>query len=142
MPLPTAETFSFVEGKLFVWASASGVGATGSGIAFARDSTIRFTYGWIEHRSIDDVYIRLVTARRADLSVMSLLCDQQLYRYAQASAPVNARFEGLVTGGLSQSAIWQLYSGVIEQASFSQADGQLFQGNYTMHANEWSAFGQ
>lgn len=142
MPVPTAETFSFAEGKLFLWASASGAGATGSGIAFCQDSTIRFNYGWIEYRSIDAVYLRFITGQRVDMSIANLLSDTQMWRLVQASAAINARFEGTVTGGLSRSAIWQLYSGVVEQAQISQAEGTLFRGNYTMHANEWSAFGQ
>lgn len=136
----TGEVFAFPEGKLYLWPSASG-NASGSGVGFARDSTIRFTYGWKEYKSIDDVYVRLVTAKRAELSINSLLCDQAIFRLAQASAAVNAKFEGSI-GGLTQSAMWVLYSGAIDQAGFSQSEGQLFQGNYTMHANIWSAFGQ
>ncbi len=141
MPGPgTGEVYSFAEGKLYLYASASGT-TSGSGVGFAEGASLRFAYGWREARDIDRRYRRQIVERRAELSIQNLLGDLTLFRLANGTAAVNAKFEGLITGGFVRSAQWVLYSGVVDEASFTQQRGQIFGGHYAMHANVWSAFG-
>ena len=141
MPVPTAETYSFAEGKLYLYASASGT-ASGSGIGFAEGARLRISYGWRNHQTLDGQYHDRITGQRADLQVDHLFYDLTLFRLANASAAVNTKFEGLVTGGLGQSALWTLYSGVIDNLEVAQVKGDVFKGGLAYHANSWSALGQ
>jgi len=140
MGIATGETYSFSEGKLYLYASASGT-VSGSGISFARDASLALTYGWTDIQGLYGDVVHVITGRRADLRIGTLYADKTLATLAAATAAVNAKFEGLVTGGLTQSAQWILYSGVIDSVSLSQSDGEMFKGDYAMHANVWSAFG-
>jgi hypothetical protein len=139
----TGETFSFAEGRLYLYASASG-NTSGSGIGFAENASLKFAYGWVERVGANNRLVRVLTGQRADLAIGTLLADLALFRLANATAAVNAKFEGLVSAGaaLQKSAVWVLYSGVVDEAGITQGQGQLFRGNYSMHAHEWSAFGQ
>lgn len=140
--IATGEVYSFAEGKLHLFASASGT-TTGSGIGFARESTLTFTYGWRDVEGADRRYRRVMTGRRVEMSVRALYADRVLFNLANASAAVNARFEGLVTGaGLGKSAHFAMYSGVIDSVSVNQSDGAMNQITLNYHANDWSAFGQ
>ena len=142
MPGPgTGETYSFPEGKLYLYASASGT-TSGSGVGFAQDATLRFSYGWKDRQDLDNGYRHVLTGRRADLTINALYMDRTIFNIANASAVVNARFEGLVTALGTKSAQFLLYSGVIDQLEIEQSQGALFKVGYTMHANLWSAFGQ
>lgn len=136
----TGETLSFAEGRLTVWASASGT-TSGSGIGFVEDATLRLAYGWEEHRAADGTWLRFETGRRADLSVTNLYAYRTLFALADASAAVNARFEGRV-GALTQSAQWDLYSGAISEMEVRQANGNVWRGSLAAHFYSWSAFGQ
>src|SRR3972149_4105479 len=120
--IATGEVFSFAEGKLYLYASASGT-ASGSGIGFAQ------------------VDRRVLTGRRVELAIETLLADLTLFRLANASAAVNAKFEGLISSGVTQSAQFILYSGAVSEANFGQAAGDVMRGRYAMAANAWSAFG-
>jgi len=140
MGIATGEVFAFPEGRLYLYASASGT-ASGSGIGFAEGAQLQATIGWRETFAHGGRPRRVETGRRVDLTINSLFGDLTLVRLAQASAAVNARFEGLVTGGRIQSAHLALYSGVIDSFTLTQQDGELFRANYAMHAHTWSAFG-
>ena len=141
MGIATGETYSFAEGKLYLYASASG-STSGSGIGWAENATIRFNYGYVNHRLLNGTYYDLLTGRRADMTIGSLYGDMTLFNLANSTAAVNAKFEGLVTGGLSQSAIWILYSGVVDVFTVNQEQDQVFKAAIGMHANTWSGFGQ
>lgn len=143
MPGPaTGETFSFAEGKLSLYAVASG-NTSGSGIGFARNASLKFAFGWKDFDLEELKVERILTGQRADLAVGHLLADLTLFRLAQATAPVNAQFEGVINAGpLAQSAVWVLYSGVVDEAAITQAEGQAFAGNFAAHFASWSAFGQ
>lgn len=138
--IATGETYGFSEGKLYLYASASGT-TSGSGISFAKDASLQFTYGWVDFQDLNGKYNRIITGKRADLRIATLYADKTLATLANSTAAVNAKFEGLVTGGLTQSAQWILYSGVIDAVSLSQSESDVFKGDYAMHANVWSAFG-
>jgi len=141
--IATGETYSFTEGRLYLYASASGA-TSGSGIGFVENAQLAFTYGWQERGALDGGYQQWLTGKRATLKIDSLYCDQTLYALAQTTGAVNAVFEGRQSGGaaLQRSAQFALYSGAINAVSLSQAKGDLFKGSYSMHAREWSAFGQ
>jgi hypothetical protein len=136
----SGETLSFAEGRITLWASASG-STSGSGVGFCEDATLRLTYGWLERRGADGAWSRYETGRRADLDISHLYAWRTLYALADASAAVNARFQGRA-GGLTQSGQWDLYSGVITRAELRQADGAVWRGQLAAHFYEWSAFGQ
>lgn len=140
--IATGETFSFAEGKLYLYASASGT-TSGSGIGFARAATLRFVYGWVDFPTLNGGWQRLITGKRADLNIGQLYGDRTLFTLADSTAAVNAKFEGLVTGNAqtTKSAQYILYSGVVDDVEINQNNGDLFQASYAMHANEWSAFG-
>ena len=138
--IATGEVFSFAEGKLYLYASASG-NTSGSGLGFAQNANLRLIYGWHEFRGFGQVYRRVLTGRRAELSIETLLADLTLFRLANASAAVNAKFEGLISSGVTQSAQYILYSGAVSEANFGQAAGDIMRGRYAMAANAWSAFG-
>lgn len=141
MGIATGETYSFAEGRLYLYASASGA-ASGSGIAFAEGATLREAYGWREMAGANRRRLRVLTGRRVDLTVDTLYSDRTLAALAQGTAAVHAKFEGLVTGaGVGKSAVWWLYSGVIDEVQLRQADNQVWRGSYGMHAHDWSAFG-
>ena len=140
MGIATGETYTFSEGKLYLYASASG-STSGSGISFAKDATIKFSYQWKDTQNLNGVYDHLLVGRGADLRIGTLYADKTLAVLAASTAAVNAKFEGLVTGGITQSAQYILYSGVIDSVTLSQTEGDIFKGEYAMHANVWSAFG-
>ncbi len=139
--ISTGETFAFAEGNLWLYASASGT-VSGSGVAWAQDATVRFIYGWKNDRLLSGQYFDLLTGQAVTMQVSHLLGDMYFFRLAQLTGAVNAKFEGLVTGGLSQSAQWILYSGVIDAVEYTQSTDQVFKGSVNMHANTWSGFGQ
>ena len=138
--IATGESFSFAEGRLYLYASASGT-TSGSGIGFAENATLSISYGWHETQGLD-IWQRVMTGQLAKLVIGTLYGDRTLFNLANASAAVHAKFEGQITGGLSRSAQWLLYSGVVDNFTVSQQNGALFRATYDMHATEWSAFGQ
>lgn len=142
--IATGEVFSWPEGKLYLYASASGT-TSGSGIGYAEGATVRFTYGWKDRQDPDNGYRHFLTGRRVDLMIDMLYGDKVFFALANASAAVNGKFEALLTGvaGVpSKSAQYVLYSGVIDQLEIKQTKGNLFAASYQMHANLWSGFGQ
>lgn len=141
--IATGEVYSFAEGKLYLYASASG-NTSGSGVGFVGDATLKFAFGWVDAPGANAQYVRVLTGQRADLAIGALVADLNLFRLAQATAAVNARFEGLISAGaaLQKSAMWVLYSGVVDEAQINQNQGALFGGTFAAHFNQWSAFGQ
>lgn len=140
--IATGEVFSFAEGKLYLYASASG-NTSGSGVGFAENARLSFAYGNWEVRHADGSHTDLETGRRATLNIAALHADRTLFALADAGVAVNAKFEGLVSAGpVQKSAVWVLYSGTVDSVDINQADGQSFRGGYAMHARAWSAFGQ
>lgn len=140
MGIATGETFAFPEGKLYLYASASGT-TSGSGVGFAQNAEMGFSFGWVNYRNFDGNYHNLLTGKYATLSIETLLADQVLFTLANASAAVNAKFEGLTTGVAAKSANWVLYSGVIDNVRVNQSIGDLHKFSISLHANVWSAFG-
>ena len=139
--IATGETYAFPDGKLYLYASASGT-ASGSGVGYVENARLTFTYGWGEWGTLNAVKLRVLTGRRAELSIDTVYADLTFFRLVQASAAVNAKFEGLTTGVGTRSAQFILYSGVIDSFSVVQARRDLFKASYGMHAEQWSAFGQ
>lgn len=140
--IATGESFSFAEGKLYLYASASGT-TSGSGIGFARNAQMRFSYGWQRWRNQDGTYSQALTGKECDLSIENLYSDRTLFNLANATAACNAKFEGLVTGaGLGKSAQFVMYSGVVTDFQIDQADGQLFRSRFSFLANAWTGLGQ
>ena len=138
----TGEVYHFGEGRLILWASASGT-TSGSGVGYVSNSTLSFVLAWKNIPRCDLNYRDILTGRRIDLSIEHLYYDRTLNTLFNSTAAINAKFEALQTGaGLGKSAIWQLYSGVIDNNSISQADGRMFGSQFAIHANIWSAFGQ
>ena len=140
MGIATGEVFSFAEGKLILYASASGT-TTGSGIGFVEGVTLSFAYGWDETLTCDGRYENVITGRLATLAANVLHGDNYLFRLANLTGAVNARFEAVVTGGRSQSAQFLLYSGMIDNAALSESDGALNKGTFSLYARSWSAIG-
>lgn len=138
--MPSGEVYSFIEGKLYLFPSASGT-VSGSALAFVEDATLRLSYGHLELAHADHSYSRPETGRRADLTINQMLAFRTVQALADASAAVNAKFEGSV-GGLSQSAQIVLYSGSIDSIQWTQRQGDVFHGGLTFHCTEWSGFGQ
>ncbi|HEY4724210.1 MAG TPA: hypothetical protein VII92_20310 [Anaerolineae bacterium] len=138
--IATGEVFAFPEGKLYLYASASGT-TSGSGVGFAENAALQFAYDWIDAAGADGRHDHVLMAKEARLTIGALVGDLTLWRLANATAAVNAKFEGLITGGYIQSAQFVLYSGAVDAAGINQAEGDLFRGRYEMHAYEWSAFG-
>lgn len=137
----TGETYSFAEGNFWIWPLASGT-TSGSGVAYCQDVSIRLVYGWHNDRLLSGQYFDLLTGQAATIQVNNLLADMYFYRLAAQTGAVNAKFEGIVTGGLSQSAQLILYSGVVDAINASQSTDQVFKGGLNAHANIWSGFGQ
>jgi hypothetical protein len=140
VPIATGETFAWPEGQLVVYASASGA-TTGSGVGFAENARLSFTYGWYEYRGAGGTYRREITGQVANLSIGALWGDTQLFQLLNASAALNAVFRASA-GALTQSAHIVLYSGVGDSVSFDGAEGQVFKAAYNFHCNTWSGFGQ
>lgn len=142
MPGPaTGEVFAFPEGRVYLYASASGA-TSGSGIGWVENARLSLTYGWYNYRTLDTNYHDLLTGQRAEMTVQNMLGDLVLYNLLNGTAAVNAKFEGLMTATAAVSAQWVLYSGVIDSFQVEQVQGDVFKGSYSMHANIWSAFGQ
>lgn len=139
--IATGESYSFPEGKLYLYASASGT-ASGSGVGYVENARLTFAYGWGEWGTLNAVKQRAITGRRAELSIDAVYADLVFFNLAQASAAVNAKFEGLTTGIGVRSAQWNLYSGVVDAFTVTQAARDVFHASYAMHAEAWSAFGQ
>lgn len=138
--MATGEVYSFVEGRLTLWASASG-NASGSGVAFVEDATLTLLYGKLELYHADNTRSRPETGRRANLQVNHMLAFRSLQALADASAAVNAKFEAAV-GAVAQSAQIVLYSGSIDSIVWTQRQGDVLHGSLSYHATEWSGFGQ
>ncbi len=141
--IATGEVFSWPEGKLYLYASASGT-TSGSGIGFARQSTLTLTYGWLDLEAADRRMYRAITGRRAEMTIGALYSDRSILALVNASAPVHAKFEGVVTGGaaLGKSGQIVLYSGVVDSYAITQSDGAMFSQSLSLHSRDWSAFGQ
>lgn len=141
MPPGTGEAFSFPEGKLYLYASASG-STSGSGVGFTQDASLAFQFGWWEGGAPGGKKVHIATGQRVDLTINNLLSDQVLYNLAVSKSAVNANFEALHTALGAKSAQWVLYSGVIDKFEVTQQDGDVFRSNLSMHADSFSAFGQ
>ena len=139
--IATGEVFAWPEGKLYLYASASGT-TSGSGIGFAEDATLSIAYGWRENTQPDGTVTNHITGKRVELAIGKLHASTTLFNIANATGAVNAKFETLVTGGLSQSAQFLLYSGWIDSFTVAGQAGGLFHATLTMHANIFSGFGQ
>lgn len=139
--IATGEVFSFAEGRLYLYATVSG-NTSGSGIGFAENASLKFAHGWKDFDLEELKVERILTGMRADLAIGKLVSDLVLFRLAQATAAVNAKFEGLIAAGpVQQSAVWVLYSGVVDEAAINQNQGALFGGTFQAHFATWSAFG-
>jgi len=140
--IATGESYSFAEGRLYLYASASGT-TSGSGIGFARNAQMRVTYGWRRWRNADGTYARAITGQQVDLSIESLYSDRTLFNLTNGTAAVNAKFEGLVTGaGLGKSAQFTMISGDISECQLDQSDGEMFRYRFAYMANNWTVAGQ
>lgn len=139
--IATGEVFSFAEGKLFLYPVESG-NATGSGVGFAENASLTFRHGWKDF-DLEELRVeRILTGMRAELAIGKLVSDLGLFRLAQGTGAVNARFEGVIAAGpVQQSAVWTLYSGVVDEAAINQNQGSLFGGTFAAHFSTWSAFG-
>ena len=139
----SAEVFSFPEGHLTVWASASGT-TSGSGVGFVRNARVTLAVGWRDLLNADRSVTYEETGRLATLAAESLYADRGLYALFNAGAAVNAKFQGVVTGGaaLGKSAVYQFYSGVMDALTLQDQDGDLWRMALAMHARTWSGFGQ
>src|SRR3972149_3005276 len=111
--IATGETFSFAEGKLYLYASASGT-TSGSGVGFLQGTTITCVYGWDENITCDGRYENVITGRMITLQANALHGDQYLFRLANLSRAVNARSERPASGGRTKGSWFSLYSGVID----------------------------
>jgi hypothetical protein len=140
MGIATGEVFAFPEGKLYLYASASGT-ASGSGVAWVENAEIGFVYGWLDEERMGGVHREYRTGQRVDLTIGTMVGDLSLWRLADAGSALNAKFEGLVTGGRIQSAQWIIYSGMADSVRIAQQDGDLFRGQFAMHGWEYSGFG-
>ncbi len=140
MPIGTGEVFAWPEGQLVVYASASGA-TTGSGLGFAENTRLTFTFGWLEYRGAGGTYRREITGQAAQLSLGQLWCDTQLLQLVNASAALNAEFRASADK-LTQSARVALYSGVADSFEVNGSEGNVFRTVLAMRANMWSAFGQ
>lgn len=139
--IPTGEVFSFAEGRVWLYASASGT-TSGSGIGFARDTTVRFSYGYRNERGLQFRYLDIRTGQRAEMTVGALYADRTLVALIHASAPVNVRFQAITTGVGVKSGEFALYSGAVDSFQLQETEGGLWRASYGMHANSFSAFGQ
>jgi hypothetical protein len=141
-----AEVFSFPEGRLYLWQAYTGVTASanatsGTAIAFAQDSTLAFAYGWSDFPNADGSYVRGYTEQHVSLSISHLFGDMATFKLANSRSALNARFEAY-NSGMSASAQWTLYSGVVDTFNVVQSDNASFKASMTFHANIWSAVGQ
>ena len=141
-----AEVYSFPEGRLYLWQAYTGVTASanatsGSSIAFAQDSTLAFAYGWADFPNADGSYVRGYTAQHVSLSIAHLFGDMATFNLANSRSALNARFESY-NSGVSASAQFTLYSGVVDTFNVVQSDNASFKASLTFHANTWSALGQ
>lgn len=140
--IATGEVYAFPEGKLYLYASASGT-TSGSGVGFVTESTLTFAYGWDETYCPDGTWARVLTGQRVDMSIGHMLSDRNTFIIANSTGAINAKFEGLITAAaIGKSAYWTLYSGVVDSISVSQSDGNLMSCSLALHAHEWSAVGQ
>jgi hypothetical protein len=140
--IATGEVYAFPEGKLYLYASASGT-TSGSGIGFAQDSTLSFAYGWDDTYNPDGTWSRVLTGQRVEMSIGQLLADRQMFIIASTTGAIHAKFEGLITAAaIGKSAYWTLYSGVVDSISVTQSDNALMTCALSLHAYEWSAVGQ
>ena len=136
----TGEVYSFPEGNLYLYASASGT-TSGSGVAFVTQATLNTVFGWDNTPDILGRYDDILTGQVATLTVNHLYADRATFNLFNISGAVNARFEGQMTAGAARSALFVLYSGVVDQYSVQQMDGRVWQASLTMHANMWRGFG-
>ena len=140
--IATGEVFAFPEGRLYLYASGSG-NTSGSGIGFAVGAQMQYVYGWKERFDAGAIQPkRAITGQRCDLTIDNLLGDLVLFNLANATSMVQAKFEGLITGGRVRSAEWILNSGAVDSVGMSQDEGNTFRGSYAAHFYSWSAFGE
>lgn len=140
MGIGTGEVFAWPEGSLLVYASASGA-TTGSGLGYAENARLVFTYGWLDYRAAGGQYRREITGQVANLTIGQLWGDTQLFQLLNASAALNIEFK-VSAPRLQQSARHVLYSGVCDSFSLDGSEANLFRAVATMRSNVWSAFGQ
>src|SRR3972149_1078201 len=88
--IATGETFSFAEGKLYLYASASGT-TSGSGVGFLQGTTITCVYGWDETITCDGRYENVITGRMITLQANALRLDLGIRRCHQSRIVLHVR---------------------------------------------------
>src|SRR3989304_10639455 len=96
--IATGEVFAFPEGKLYLYASASGT-TSGSGIGFAENAALQFAYDWVDAAGADGRHDHVLMAKEARLTIGALVGDLTLWRLGDAKGGGKAQFRGLITGG-------------------------------------------
>lgn len=140
--IATGETYSFPEGRVIIFASASG-STSGSGVGLVRNAQFALSFGWREWQDANGEWHRKPTGARADINIDHLYADRTLFNLANGTAAVNLRFEGLTTAnGFGRSGVFVFYSGVVDAQSLAQPDGDVFRASLAAHFNTWSGFGQ
>lgn len=132
------EAYGFPEGQVALWTGAAEP-STSAVIAFAQNTQVTLTRGWMEHLSIDGVYDEHLTGLRVDVSIGAFYTyDATIARMIASATAVHMKFNHSSVNG---SAGYFLYSGRVDSLGYNGTEASPYVYNILYHAHSWSGYG-
>lgn len=131
------EAFTWNEGQIALW-TGDAAPSTSAVLAFAQNMQGLFSYGWLEHESIDGVYARHLTGQSLDLTIGAIYTyDATIVRMVQSATAVHVKLQHNNVNG---SAGFICYSGHIGGLTLAGDPQNPNVYTLTYRANLWSSY--
>lgn len=129
------EVYSWREGQVYIY---TGNGATSAVVAFAQETRIGTTRGWVNQAHLDRTYSDHLTGQRADVSIGALYTfDNTIQKIDTSATAIHMKFWHSSVNG---TAGMFLYSGRIDNMEFIGTEASPYLWRLQAHFNLWSAY--
>jgi len=116
----------------------TGAGAASAVVAYAQQTQVSITWGWLNHGTLGTAYYDHLTGKRADVSIGAVYTfDKTIKRMAESATAIHLK---LMHSGLNGSAGYFLYSGRIDSLEYAGTEESPYTYSLRAHFNQWSAF--
>ena len=129
------EAYAWPEGSVSIY---TGAGATSAVVAYAQNSNLALTRGWMNQVTLGGAYSDHLTGQRADVSLGAVYTfDKTLQKLHESATAVHMK---LMHSSINGSAGFILYSGRIDSFQYAGTEENPYTYTLAAHFNAWSAF--
>lgn len=134
-----AEVFAWPEASIYLYPT----GGPSAVLAFGENVTLNASYDFLKFKnqqtgSLADRTKFVYAGKGVQMSVGMLHANQSAFAIANSATAFNAKIVLQVTGGLTQTAEYAIWSAVFTNFSLQGQDGSLFRASVTMEAADVS----